>query len=111
MDEEKLHEHLEFWNDNYDVIADYNVTEKIVLGEKNKRCRFCSESYPNVSFTDEAHAIPIALDNKLIFTNYECNTCNHLYGESIEDHLMKYFLPYKYTAKILGRKKELKYKE
>ena len=57
----------------YDGIEEWN-------GEKdvNKRiCRFCGKSFPEVTFGSDAHAVPDALGNKILFCYEECDDCNH----------------------------------
>ena len=44
---------------------------------QKRKCRFCGESFPKVSFNKKAHAIQDALGNKLLFCNEECDRCNH----------------------------------
>lgn len=51
----------------------------VFIGDNSKRriCRFCGKSEPEVQFKKKnAHAIPEALGNKLIFSNEECKDCN-----------------------------------
>jgi hypothetical protein len=63
-----------------------------------------------VSFHDLAHVIPESLGNKKLFSNYECDSCNHEFGNTIEDHLNKYLMPYRIGSIILGKKTTLSYK-
>ncbi len=58
---------------------------KLTLGsaERPRHCRFCGLDEPTVTFKDEAHALPAAFGNTGLFSNYECDACNHLFGESI----------------------------
>ncbi|MBV8095742.1 MAG: hypothetical protein JO110_21445, partial [Acetobacteraceae bacterium] len=71
------------------------------LGDKHDRvCRFCGEHEPKVTFKDRAHAIPEALGNKSLFTNYECDICNHAFGEGIEKHLGNWSKPSRTFARI-----------
>lgn len=66
------------------LLSKYTITEygnaKIHTGEpvfKNRVCRFCGRSNPEVKFKDEnAHAIPDALGNKNVFCYDECTECN-----------------------------------
>lgn len=111
MRTQKLLDQMQYWTGKYTVLVEYDLVDKETLGEKNKTCRFCGKSFPEVKFSHEAHAIPAAFDNDSLFLNWECNECNSLFGRTIEDHLTKYFLPYRLSAQILGRNSELKYKE
>ena len=105
MDIDKIQDLLNWWNDNYTLIADYDLTEKKYLGDsQNKICRFCGRKEPEVHFRKIAHAIPESLENINLFTNYECDECNHKFGNTIEDHLNKYLFPNRIASCILGKK-------
>lgn len=110
MDQDKLSQHLNWWDENYVIIGNYDIIEKIKLGDKNDSCRFCGKSFPEVTFKDIAHAIPELLDNDKLFSFYECDSCNHKFGETIEDHLSKYLFPYRIGSSILGKKGKISYK-
>ena len=75
----------------------YNVVyngEKIFFGEKEKSkrtCRFCKRSYPEVKFSQKAHAISEALGNNYAFCNDECDECNAYFGKEIEPSLISFF--------------------
>ena len=75
-------------------IADFSrKNSKEWMGEPNKEeriCRFCGKSMPDTTFKEEAHAIPMALGNRWYFNNYECDQCNHFFGEEIEPHLVQW---------------------
>lgn len=62
----------------YDVISFGDKEE--YTGPENLRecvCRFCGKRSPKVQFKKKnAHAIPEALGNKLVFCNDECRQCN-----------------------------------
>lgn len=45
---------------------------------------------PEVKFSNNAHTIPLALGNRIFFSNYECDECNHYFGEFIESHLKQW---------------------
>lgn len=54
--------------------------------DRDKRvCRFCGRTGREF-FSDNAHAIPEALGNKILFCNEECDVCNHSLN-LIEDNL------------------------
>jgi hypothetical protein len=77
---------------------------KIVLGDKqNRLCRFCGRGEPDASFKLEAHAIPEALGNKCVFTNYECDDCNQAFGRGIENDLGNWSKPVRTFARIRGK--------
>ena len=110
MEAKNLDNLLNYYNENYEIIADFDILDKSTLGEKNEYCRFCKKSYPDVKFKDVAHAIPEALDNNKLFSYYECDECNHEFGEIIEDHLSKYLFPFRIGSIILGKKGCISYK-
>lgn len=112
MESEKLNELLCWWDNNYNLIADYNLLGRKIIGDKNnKKCRFCGKTEPEVTFKDIAHAIPASLNNKYLFSYYECDSCNHKFGDTIEDQLNKYLFPQRLASIILGRKGKITYKE
>ena len=64
--------------DNYNIIS-YGDKEVYIGPTDLKKCvcRFCKKGFPDVRFKKKnAHAIPDALGNKLIFCNDECMECN-----------------------------------
>lgn len=78
---------------------------KLMLGssERPRHCRFCGREEPEVTFRDEAHALPAAFGNTGLFSNYECDACNHLFGEGIENHLGNWSKPMRTLSRIKGR--------
>ena len=78
---------------------------KIFLGNKDERvCRFCGLDEQKVTFKEEAHAIPEALGNKSLFGYYECDTCNHFFGNGIENDLGNWSKPSRTFSRIRGKK-------
>ena len=91
---------------SYEVLA-YNGNTKKGIGEadKSKRiCRFCSKSYPEVSFKKVAHSISEALGNKKIITNEECDTCNEKFGKGIENDLILFLDFFRIFFGVKGKK-------
>ena len=78
---------------------------KLMLGsaERPRHCRFCGKDEPAVTFKYEAHALPAAFGNTGLFSNYECDACNHLFGEGIENHLGNWTKPMRTLSRIKGR--------
>ena len=75
------------------------------LGARTPRvCRFCRQNDATVSFRTRAHAIPEAFGNKTLFTNYECDQCNQLFGTTIENDLGAYTKPARVFARIPGKR-------
>ncbi|WP_243999711.1 HNH endonuclease [Methylobacterium sp. J-088] len=93
------HYDLKFWR----IAPD---EPKIILGRANEnQCRFCRKTAPEVKFKNIAHAIPEALGNNTIFTRYECDDCNQLFGNTIENDFGNWFLPRKVFAGLRGKNK------
>lgn len=84
---------------------DFNkIKNKIYLGDKNKICRFCKKSEPDVRFKTIAHSIPEQLGNKFLISNYECDECNQKFGK-LENDLGIFLGPIKAIYGIKGKKK------
>jgi hypothetical protein len=97
---------IAFYDTHYDVIGEWLVRPgtKIVLGDKKNRvCRFCGLQPPKVKFSKVAHAIPEALGNKSVETEYECDTCNEFFGGGIEHDLGNWSKPMRTMARIRGK--------
>jgi hypothetical protein len=98
---------LRFYDDNYDIIAQYFLPQsrKVFLGSKaNRQCRFCGYKEPDVTFRTDAHAIPEALGNKTLLSYYECDVCNGLFGRGIENDFGNWSKPMRTLARINGKK-------
>lgn len=98
---------LKFYSDHYDMQS-WMVgrgLDRTVLGNRYQRqCRFCRRSVPDVSFRNEAHAIPESFGNNNLFVTYECDECNQSFGDSIENDFGNWFLPMRTLAGIRGKK-------
>ena len=78
--------------------------KRLFLGSRNdRRCRFCGIDEPKTTFRLNAHAIPELLGNKSIFSNYECDTCNQLFGRGIENDLGNWTKPSRTFARMRGK--------
>ena len=103
-----IQEAIRFYDASYDfLLTDFlRPNQRIpMLGDrKNRLCRFCGLSEPNVSFRHKAHAIPESLGNKSLFTNYECDSCNQQFGDSIENDLGIWTKPSRTLSRIRGKK-------
>lgn len=95
-------------------IASYDV---ILFGDKEVYtgpndfkacvCRFCGKKYPEVRFKKKnAHAIPDALGNKLIFCNDECQGCNANLSP-IDKELTEYLKYRRSENKIVNKKNKI----
>ena len=79
--------------------------KKRMLGSADhpRHCRFCEKDEPEVTFKDKAHAVPVAFGNTGLFSYHECDACNHLFGEGIENHLGHWTKPMRTLSRIKGR--------
>ena len=97
--------------DLYDVYVFGDGKDRQFTGPDDYRkcvCRFCHRTYPEVRFDRKnAHAIPDALGNKLVFCNDECTTCNHDLAE-VENNLINYFNYRRAEDKIPGKRGRIK---
>ena len=76
----------------------------IVLGQTtDQACRFCGKRAPGVTFDLVAHAIPESLGNKNLLSAYECDSCNRLFGSSIENDFGNWSKPMRTFARIRGK--------
>ena len=92
--------------DNYISLFETRSYSKVVrLGNKKEKiCRFCNKSFPEVNFKMKAHAIPELLGNRKIFTYYECDECNEKFSRILENHLGIYLKPYRAVMQMRGKK-------
>ena len=102
-----VHQAAAFYDAHY-AVADPIFLEpgvKLKLGDpaRPRHCRFCRRGEPEVTFGDDAHALPAAFGNTGLFSYYECNECNHLFGEGIENHLGNWTKPMRTVSRIKGR--------
>lgn len=90
---------------NFDSYSYGFLTDKIVIGEKDRTqrvCRFCqnrgAEHYKN-----ESHAIMEALGNRLLIANEECDTCNSKFATDVEYHLYKFLEIQRTLCNVSGK--------
>ncbi len=53
---------------------------KELTKKQDRICRFCGNRIPNVKFNKEAHFIPQYFGNKHFLSDFECDTCNHIFS-------------------------------
>jgi hypothetical protein len=100
-------EAFRWYVDHYENLGQWILQprKKIFLGDKgNRLCRFCGKRPPEVTFKEELHAIPELLGNRSLFTYYECDVCNHIFGDGIENDFGNWSKPMRTMARIKGRK-------
>lgn len=70
-------------------------------------CRFCNKKYPEARFKKKnAHAIPDALGNKLVFCNDECVKCNDDLSP-VDKELTEYLKLRRSLNKIVNKKNKV----
>lgn len=96
----------DFYASFYDVIGFWPLqpgkAEKVLGADEDQHCRFCGGYPPKVSFRNDAHAIPVALGNRTLFTAYECDNCNQAFGQGIENDLGNWSKPMRAMSLIPG---------
>lgn len=89
----------------YAYLIDDPEPEKTVLGAKvaPRQCIFCGAGQPAVGFSSAAHAVPATLGNRHLFSNEECDDCNHQYGRECENELANMLVLYRALFGVRGR--------
>lgn len=83
--------------------------KKELKPKKERKCRFCGKSSPEVSFKKVAHLMPELLGNKKCLSDYECDICNSKFGV-YENDLANYLGAFLATSGIRGKTKIPKFK-
>lgn len=66
---------------------------KIFFGEKNnRRCIYCGKTKDEVTFKKDAHVVPAALGNRILFNYNECDSCNEHFFGVYENELANYLM-------------------
>lgn len=102
----KYYEDLIFYQNRYDTICNYEINtsgDEIVLRDKHQVCRFCQERDVR-NFSKIAHAIPESIGNKKLISKYECDSCNHFFGNGIEHDFGLWSQPIRTMSRIPGKK-------
>lgn len=110
-------DHFECWRKNYIgfgigknaiwkryetyLFTDYG--DKVIIGERDlakRKCRFCGATNPlhdtkagkiTSHFQNIAHAISQSLGNQRIICNEECDDCNNVFSNGIENDINQFF--------------------
>lgn len=97
--EDFTREHSELFS-KYRPLA-YDYSKLLRFGTQNRKdrvCRYCGKSMPEVTFKKNAHTISHALGNVSYITNDECDTCNSIFGNTIEQEFVNYISVYRTIA-------------
>lgn len=86
---------------------------KIVKGPRNPRtCALCDRGLQEgATFKNESHVIPIALGNRRYFSNEECDSCNALYADAHDNHLISAVALQRLLFGVRGREGYISLKE
>ena len=77
---------MENFLDFYDLhFSTLNFKESYKKESANKVCKFCKNSYPNVSFKSIPHLIPEFFGRNRVTSNFECDDCNSLFQKYESD--------------------------
>lgn len=113
MNKEELFNISNILNRNYNILFEgsYDVGHKHKVGpEKPITCRFCNKSAPEISFKNEAHAIPELLGNRQLVITDECDSCNEYFAQHLENNLGKYTNIFRVFGQVRGKKGKPKYR-
>lgn len=94
--------------EKYDISA-FDSSSRINIGEHDREkriCRFCGNgknTETKVSFVKKAHAFSEATGNKGIVLNEECDDCNEMFGQRIEEDFIKYIDIHRVFFEVKGK--------
>ncbi|MEY1589303.1 HNH endonuclease [Burkholderia sp. Bmkn7] len=98
---------LNFYEANFEAAGQWilEAGSKVVLKRADGLhiCRFCGRSDAEVTFETVAHALPEALGNKSLFSEYECDECNGQFGRTIESDFGTWSQPMRTMMRIKGK--------
>lgn len=80
-----------------------DYTAKSYLGITDDVCRYCGKTRPEVTFKNDPHVIPQALDNQFLLSHFECDNCNDLF-KKYDDSISKYLGLYRTASGTKGKK-------
>jgi HNH endonuclease len=102
-----IDEAMAFYKSYYEVTGSWSLRRgkrEVALGSAEVRyCRFCGRRPPLASFSQVAHAVPEALGNGTLFSNYECDSCNQVFGRGIENDFGNWSKPMRTIARVRGK--------
>lgn len=88
----------------FEQIDAANQEKRVLTGPNPRRCRFCDQGAPSVTFRDVAHAVPESIGNRRLISEYECDACNRFFGSGIENHFGNWSKPYRLIGGRSGKK-------
>ena len=99
-----------YFHNAYELLSHFALPQdrdnrrRTTLGPKDpRRCAFCSNGRPDVSFKPDSHVVPAGLGNRVLFSYEECGGCNQRY-DGCENALCEAFAPRRAFVGVLRRK-------
>jgi hypothetical protein len=96
-----------FFFESYEIykeIMTKDLIKKTAYGNRiDNKCRFCKKEEPEVTFTEDTHLIPELLGNHYLYSQFECDSCNHLF-DKCEDSLGKFLDGVNTLSQVKGKR-------
>ncbi len=103
---ESYHQRAIEFDNAYEHIAAFTCPDELTdptTPAAERKCRFWCKRYPHVGFSSRPHVIPHALGNQYWISDFECDSCNALFGRREGD--LTYFLGVSRTLnETIGKK-------
>src|SRR5689334_16716472 len=80
--------------DAYELVTvivndDLNYSKRSLKHFRERICRFCKRSYPEVQFSNYSHLLPQLIGNSNLYSDFECDSCNERFSK-IENDLAEF---------------------
>jgi hypothetical protein len=95
-----------FYETHYETVVEATLigTRKIYIWKATpQHCRFCRLQAPAVMFRNDAHTFPELIGNRFLLSCDECDTCNKLFSETIEDNYAKFTTLQRVASQVKGK--------
>lgn len=92
-----------FYQHNYDLVFSHTFEQRRILKQNSPGCRFCGRVAPEARFKNKAHAVPQSMGNSNLLTKYECDDCNTIFGNGIENHFGNFTLAERALFGVAGK--------
>lgn len=86
----KYHQQSEIFIKKYELmdfvsIGDKRFAKKMLKPIEQRKCRFCGKQYPDTKFSSYSHLFPKLLGYHNLYSDFECDECNHKFGFNESD--------------------------
>jgi len=95
-----------FYETHYEPVEQMTLkgNRKVRLGKANpQHCRFCRRQAPAVTFRKIAHTLPELIGNRILLSCDECDACNELFSETVEDNYAKFTTLQRVASRVKGK--------